>query len=208
MALTRKFLSAMGIDEEKVDQIISAHVETVDKLKEQRDEYREQADKIPDLKRELEDANKSLKEHEKDDYKGKYEALKTKYDALHDEFNDYKSEVEEKETKGAKETAYRNLLKQAGVSDKRIDAVLRVSNLEGIELDADGNVKDADGVMDNIKEEWADFIVTKGAKGASTPTPPANNGGNSFESMSLAEKMVFANENPNNDLVKAWLEKK
>lgn len=207
MALTRKFLSAMGIEEEKVDQIISAHVETVDKLKEQRDEYKTDAEKTAELEAELEKANKLLKEHEKNAYKEKYEALKKQHDELKTDFDDYKSKVEEKETNAAKEKAYVNLLRQAGVSDKRIDAVIRVSDLSKIELDADGNVKDADGVLDNIKTEWADFIVTKGAKGANTPTPPANNGGNSFESMSLADKMAFANDNPDNEMVKAWLGK-
>ena len=37
MALTRKFLSALGIEEAKIDEIISAHVDTVNVLKEQRD---------------------------------------------------------------------------------------------------------------------------------------------------------------------------
>jgi hypothetical protein len=34
MALTRKMLKAMGIEEEKIEQIIEAHAETVDGLKE------------------------------------------------------------------------------------------------------------------------------------------------------------------------------
>ena len=36
MALTRKFLSALGIEEAKIDEIISAHADTVNALKEQR----------------------------------------------------------------------------------------------------------------------------------------------------------------------------
>lgn len=35
MALTRKFLKAMGVEDEKIDEIINAHTETVDGLKEQ-----------------------------------------------------------------------------------------------------------------------------------------------------------------------------
>ena len=34
MALTRKFLKAMGIEDDKIDQIIDAHTETVTALKE------------------------------------------------------------------------------------------------------------------------------------------------------------------------------
>ena len=33
MALTRRALKAMGIDEEKIDEIIALHTETVDGLK-------------------------------------------------------------------------------------------------------------------------------------------------------------------------------
>ena len=33
MALTRKMLKAMGIEDDKIDQIIEAHTETVDGLK-------------------------------------------------------------------------------------------------------------------------------------------------------------------------------
>ena len=43
MALTRKMLKAMGIEDEKIDQIIEAHTETVDALKVERDQYKEDA---------------------------------------------------------------------------------------------------------------------------------------------------------------------
>ena len=57
----------------------------------------------------------------------------------------------------AKETAYRALLKEAGVSEKRIDTVLKVSDIDGIEL-ADGKIKNADELTESVKKEWADFI--------------------------------------------------
>jgi hypothetical protein len=31
--------------------------------------------------------------------------------------------------------------------------------------------------VEGIKDEWADFITTQGTVGASTSTPPTNNGG-------------------------------
>ena len=207
MALTRKFLSAMGIEDEKVDQIISAHTETVDGLKDERDKYKSEVDKIGDIQKELEEAKETIKKYEKDDYKSKYELIKADRDDLKKEFEDYKTEVKGKETKATQEQAYRKLLLDAGVHEKRIDAIMKVSDVEAVEFDADGNVKNADKLLDGIKEEWADFILTKGAKGAATPTPPANNGGSSFEQMSLEEKMAFADANPNNEMVKAWLEK-
>lgn len=106
---------------------------------------------------------------------------KVKYEAMKEEFETYKNEQTEKEARTAKESAYRALLKQAGVADKRIDAVMKVTDLDGIELDKDGAVKDAETVTEGIKTEWADFIPTTQTVGANTATPPANNGGKSYK---------------------------
>lgn len=170
MALTRKFLSAMGIEEDKIDQIISAHSETVNGLKEQIDTYKADAEKLPATVKELEEVKKKVIDPEKDPYKVKYEALK-------EEFTEYKQGIEDAKTKESKQKAYRKLLADVGISEKRIDAVMRVSDIEKIELNADGKIKDADGLADTIKTEWSDFIVTKDVKGATTSTPPQNTGG-------------------------------
>ena len=60
MALTRKMLKAMGIEDEKIDQIIEAHTETVDALKEERDTYKEDASKLTAVQKELETAKSQL----------------------------------------------------------------------------------------------------------------------------------------------------
>lgn len=170
MALTRKMLKAMGIEDEKIDQIIEAHTETVDALKEERDRYKGDADKLEDVQKKLDEANKTIESGNKDSYKVKYEAIK-------EEFDSYKADITAKESKSAKESAYKALLKEAGVSEKRLEAVLKVSDVNSIELDKDGKVKDADQLKASIKTEWADFIVTEGKQGAGTATPPSGGTG-------------------------------
>lgn len=169
MALTRRALKAMGIEDEKIDEIITMHTETVDGLKADVAKYKADAEALPDLQKQLEKAQADLEAGKKDSWKVKYEAIK-------EEFEGYKSEQTKKETRSAKEKAYRELLKQAGVSEKRLDAVLRVSDVDSVELDEQGAIKGADKLMDGIKTEWADFIQTTTTKGAQTATPPANNG--------------------------------
>lgn len=159
----------MGIDDDKIDEIITAHSETVNALKEQRDTYKTDAEKLPKVEKELND----LKEAHKDDGENAFEV---KYKALKEEFNDYKKEITAKETKAAKTDAYKALLKETGISEKRIDSILRVTNLDDIELE-DGKIKDSDKLKDTIKTEWEDFIVKTETKGANTQTPPANTGG-------------------------------
>lgn len=169
MALTRKFLSALGIEADKVDEIINAHSETVDGLKTELAKFKEAAEKLPDVQKELDTLKAAAEQSGKDPYKVKYEAIK-------EDFENYKKEISAKETKVAKTEAYRALLKEAGVAEKRIDAVLRVSDIDGIKLDKDGKIEDAAKLRESIKTEWSDFIATESVKGANNPTPPQNNG--------------------------------
>ena len=190
MALSRKFLQAMGIESDKIDEIITAHTETVNALKEERDKYKESAEKqeeseksVAKLQKELEKANAKIAESEEADAKDKW---KVKYDAMKEEYDKYKSDVNAKETKQKKSEAYKELLKDAGVSEKRIAAVLKVTNLDDMEFGDDGKLKDSDKLKAGIKEEWADFIVKEGEKGASTPTPPSGGEGKDSHTPSRA----------------------
>ena len=168
MALTRKLLKGMGLTDEQVDTIIEAHTDTVDGLKGEITRYKTDAEALTDVQKKLEKAEADLAAVGKDSFK-------VKYDALKEEFEGYKTAQTQKETKAAKEAAYRDLLKAAGVSEKRIDAVVRVSDVDALEME-DGKLKNPDQLTENIKTEWADFIGTTTTQGAPTITPPGGAG--------------------------------
>lgn len=174
MALSRKFLKALGIEDEKIDQIIDAHSETVNALKDEMADYKAKADGADSTKKELDKLKAEIKEAEEKNGKDPY---KVKYEAIKEDFENYKKDVEAKATKANKEKLYTDLLKEAGVADKRIAAILRVSDLDKIEVDADGKLKDSKEITKSIKEEWADFITKTESKGAETATPPGSTGG-------------------------------
>lgn len=165
MSITRKILKGMSLSEEQIDTIIEAHTETVDALKDERDKYKADADKLSAVQKELDDLKSTG-----GDYEQKYTQLKK-------DFDDYKSEQSAIAEKAAKETAYKEMLKKAGISEKRIASVMRVTNLADVKLDKDGKLKDYEKLVDNVKAEWSDFIETTQTKGADTKTPPDNNGG-------------------------------
>lgn len=177
MALTRKMLSAMGIDEDKQDEIINAHVEVVNALKEERDSLKADAQKADKLQKQIDDLNESMKNGERSPYKVKYEAKVDEYNNLKQEYDDYKADVSAKELESKKSNAYKKLLKSAGVSEKRIDSIIRVTDLSKVEIDDEGKIKDSDSLTKNIKDEWSDFIVTESKQGANVSNPPANTGG-------------------------------
>lgn len=195
MALTRKFLSALGIDEEKAEQIITAHTETVEGLKSERDKYKADAEKLPAIEGEY----KALKEKVagEDPYKDKFEALKKDFDA-------YKKGIEEKETAAKKESAFRALLKEAGIPEKRLDTILKASKeaVSKLEFDDEGKVKEGDKLKEGLKSEWADIIPTTKTEGAKTATPPSNTGKNTMTREQIraipdaAERQKAMAENP------------
>lgn len=168
MSLSRKFLSALGIEADKIDEIINAHVETVEGLKEERDSFREKAEKYDKTQKDLDDANKKIEDLSKED------AYKVKYDALKEDFEAYKKGIENEKITNTKTAAYKDLLKEIGVSEKRIDAVTRLAELDKIKLDKDGKIEGVDELKKALSQEWSDFIVTDGKHGADTATPPGS----------------------------------
>ena len=203
MALTRKMLSAMDIPAEKIDEIISAHTETVNALKEERDAAKGEAEDLKKAGEDFEKARSDLDKANKELEALKSEGWEDKYEKLRGEYDLFKSDIQEKETKAAKEAAYRQLLLDAGVSDKRVSSVIRVSDVESVELDKDGKITDAEKLSESVKKEWADFIVEKREAGAGVPTPPENDGGGGKQPSRAAQLVAqYRNEhygNPKED---------
>lgn len=196
MSLTRKMLKAMGIEEEKIDQIIEAHSETVDSLKADRDSYKEDAEKLKDVQKELDD----LKAKGDDGWKEKHDALKA-------EFDQYKNDVQAKETKAAKEAAYRAILKDANLSEKGIEKAVKYAEWDKIELGEDGKLKGANDHIKAAREEWAEYVTTTTTTGAKTSNPPANNHAKNYTTAEI-KSMSAAEINANWDSIKASLNQK
>ncbi len=174
MALTkaqvREILSAAGVTSENmseaVDKIIDGHVTSVNALREDVAKYKADAEKLPTVQKELDD----MKANTNDSWKEKYDNLKG-------EFDQYKNDVQAKETKAAKEAAYRAILKDANLSEKGIEKAIKYAEWDKIELGEDGKLKGANDHIKAVREEWAEYVTTTTTTGARTSTPPANNGG-------------------------------
>ena len=165
MALTRKFLEALGIEQAKIDEIISAHTEVTDSLKADRDSYKEKAEKYDEAKTELDKAKSELDKVNKDEYKNKYESLEA-------EFNKYKTDIAEKEVKVKKEEAYKKMLKEIGVNEKSIGAIVKVKDLSSLKLDDKGNIVDVDTLKESEKKDWEGFIIKSEEERQDPNTPP------------------------------------
>lgn len=194
MSLTRKALSAMGIDAEKIDQIIELHTETVTALKSENDDLQSklndakaEQDKLKETQKELSALQKKVEADAKE-REGK------DYDKLLEEFNSYKADQEAKATKAAKEKAFRELLSDMKVSDKGVKAILKWQGVDSVEIDEEGKLKNATELRKSVKEDWGDYITTSETKGASTSNPPANNVGGTGKTKAEIMKIKDAGE--------------
>lgn len=165
-SLTRKFLASIGIEEDKIDLIVEKHNEVLTEIKDERDKLKEDAAKLPEIEKELNTLKSQVSGT--DSYKDKFEALQKEY-------NDFKADVESKQTTAKKESAFRNILKDIGIPEKRIDSVVKVSDINGIELDGEG-IKDEATLKESLKKEWSDFITTTKVEGVPSANPPTSTG--------------------------------
>lgn len=169
MALTRKMLKAMGVEDEKIDQIIEAHSETVDGLKDKLRKAEEDAEDLKDVQKEL------------DDLKKKTDGSKDWEKKFNDErkaFEDFKKEIAGKETAAAKEKAVRAYFEGKGIKGDNLEIAIRGAKDEiaGLELDGE-KIKDAKSLDDLVAGTYKGLVVKTQTNGAGTNTPPGNNGG-------------------------------
>ena len=154
MALTRKYLKAMGIEDEKIDQIIDAHTETVNGLKDDIAKYKGDAEKLPAVQKELDD----LKAKGDDGWKEKHDAVKK-------EFGDYKASIEAKETRAAKEKAVKAYFESKQIEGANLNLALRscAAEIDAVELDGE-KIKDTKSLDALIKGDLASLVAKPGVR--------------------------------------------
>lgn len=155
MAFTRKMLKALGIEEDKIDQIMDAHTEVTDALIAERDTAKATADKLPKVQEELEKVKNDLKAAGKDadgkDYKSKYEAEKAEHEKLKDEIKAKaaaektdKALLEWAKAQGYSEAGAKKIVKYGGYRDR-------------VQFDNDGKPTNLDDLKDDVAAEWGEY---------------------------------------------------
>lgn len=166
MALTNALLKSMGIENDQRDQIMAAHKEVCDSIIAERDEARDTAARVPDLERKIQE----LEAREPaEDWRPKYDELKAEYD-------DFRARVEAERADEEKARLYRALLREQGVDERRIDSIMRVTDLSEVAV-RDGALVDSEALGKAVADEWGDFIIRTSTHGATVDDPPSGGGG-------------------------------
>lgn len=163
MSITRKALVAMGIENEKAEQLLDMHLETVNGLKEVITSLKTENERIPTLSDELKQL-KALKE-QSDDYKAKYESEKS-------EFENFKKKLEIEKTDEAKKKAYRDLLEKNNIRKDKMDLIMRTVRLSDLNLQEDNTLENSEELNKSILKDWSDFVEHTAVKGTNAANPP------------------------------------
>lgn len=191
MALTRNMLKTMGLNEEQINAIIEGHTETVSALTKERDDFKAKVETLDSVTK------------ERDTYKEKAEKAGDSA-KVQKEFDDYKAGVEKDKLNAKKRKALDAAFKTAGVQrDTFRSSMLKAWDLDGVELDEKGAIKDVDGLNAAIKKDYADFIATSEDKPLPKNDPPSG-GGQTFTRADI-EKMSVEEINKNWDAINKQL---
>lgn len=163
MALTRKLLKGMGLTEEQIDSVIDAHTETVEGLKSQVEQYKGEAEKLTDVQKQLDDLKAGS-------------ISKADYDKLKNEFDGYKADMDSKETLTKVKAAYRKLLDDQKINSADADLIMAATRWDGMKLDKDGALENANTLTEGIKTNYARYIPSIETRGANVDKPPKQGG--------------------------------
>lgn len=165
MALTRKLLKSLGLEEAQIETIIDAHTETVDGLKESLKAAQTEAAKVEGLTQQLNDANDKLAKAG--------DAAKVQAD-----FDAYKQEVEAEKKAAKTDADVRAILKDAGISRASfIDAVANGYDRSKLVYGEDGKITNRDELVTAAKTDYSDFVASTASVGIPPVTPPTGKAG-------------------------------
>lgn len=161
MALTRKFLKALGVSEEAIEEIITAHTDVTDDLKTQLKTAQDAQKQLGTITAERDDLKKKLNDP----------AQANRVAELEKQIAEYQN----RETTAQKRTALTALLEKIGIDKRGFARVLTATDLDTIEMDGE-KIKGADKLAESLKTEWSDLLTEPGATGKPPQTPPQNPG--------------------------------
>lgn len=160
MSITRKFLKALGIEDDKADQIIEAHTEVTNGLKADLERYKADAEKLPEVQAEL-DNLKAMKD----------DGLQAKVDQLTAELTEERAGRK----KDRQEATIRQELTAMGAQD--VDYLLYKLGDTSELFDEEDHLKDKDAFAEKAKADYPNQFKAEPAKSKGTPPPPAGNRG-------------------------------
>ena len=185
MSLTRKLLRELHLEDAQIERIISAHVETVDALREERDAANAQA------------AQLSALTHERDELREQIAALTPHRDAaarIQADFDAYRAQVDADRLTAARQSSLRAALLEAGANPHAVDLLATAATLPDDAYDGP-TLRDPTAALAPLRTRYAAFF----AEPTPIPTPRLSPPGDAAAPLSrddiarMSEQEILAN---------------
>lgn len=161
MAMTHKFLKALGIEDDKAEEIIAEHVATVNAIKAERDELKTKADTVDTLTAQRDKLQADLQAAQ---------AANSDAQKVQADFDAYKAQVEAEKTNTSKRKAIRAALEKAGANPAALDLLVGTLKLDEVEMDGE-NLKDESKAIEPVKTGYAKLFGTPEVHGTDKLNP-------------------------------------
>lgn len=164
------------------NKIMALHLGVVDPMKDDLANYKAKADTLDTVTK------------ERDELKAGGD-FKAKYEKEHADFETYKKDIANKETRAAKEKAVRAYLESKSITGGNLDIAMRGlgAEIDAAELDGE-KIKDTKALDDLIGGTFKGLVVTSTVTGTQTANPPANNGGTMTKEQIMSIKDTAARQ--------------
>ena len=174
MALTRRFLESLGLEEAAVEAVIQAHVEVTDALKHERETWRQKAEEQAGAAAaQMNDPETEGAEAPTDAVEPAAVSQDERLQVLQAEFDAYKARVEADRLRGEKLTALRGALREAGVQREDFAELLtRAVDLEAVEVNS-GRISDPEAVIGPLRAAYGGCFAATFAQGTPPLDPPS-----------------------------------
>lgn len=174
--MKRKFLTALGLEKDIIDQIMDEHGITIETMKAKSTEAQDALNEtITTLKADIV-ALKSNSGGDGTNWKADAEEYKLKFENLETEFNTFKDNSEKEKTEELTKQVVSAQLLADGANPKLVGLLIKEFDLSAVELEGDETAgfkpKDWETISKAVKETYADVFGEIKTKGAYVPTPP------------------------------------
>ncbi|SDN14990.1 phage scaffolding protein [Acetanaerobacterium elongatum] len=182
MEFLKAILKAQGLDDEKIEAIYAVATKEAPKHYIPKDVYNAKVGELATVTASLEAKDKELAAAK--EFEGKYNTTIT-------EFTNYKTGVEKEKANAQKKAAVVQGLKSANANPDAVDLLASIFDLDKVELDEKGAVKDWDNQLKSLKESKAGLFGTPQQKpNYGGFNPPAGGSGDPGEPKSLGEAVA------------------
>lgn len=164
MSLTRKLLKELELNDNAVERIIAAHVETVDALRQERDSALTRATAIESTVQ------------ERDELRALAEERLNEAISVRDELNAYRAQVEEERHKASRRSALADALISQGANTQALPLLLDAISLTEEDWEGD-TLRSAAEALQPYRAKYSALFSVKSPIPVTKVSPPVNAGG-------------------------------